>query len=110
VAQLLGRDAAVVLDRVLVEAGLAAAAGPLAAAEAGGLVTRAARAGSAVQGGELGAASVDVLHDVQLTDARPVGRADRTRGGAQRPERGPVPGRRGAGHVGLLQGRLDAQL
>src|SRR6185503_12087523 len=48
----LGRDRAVDLDGVGVEAGLAAFAGALAAAEARGLAARAAGVGAAVQGAE----------------------------------------------------------
>src|SRR6185436_20651321 len=71
-ADLLGRDAAVVFHPVRVEPGLAAGAGPFAAADAGGLVALAARIRSTVERGELGAATVDVLQDVDLADTRPV--------------------------------------
>jgi hypothetical protein len=52
-ADLLGRRRAVDLDRVVVVAGLAAGAGPLAGADAGRLVARAARADASVPKTEL---------------------------------------------------------
>ena len=82
---------------------------PLAAADAGRLVARAAGAGAAVQGAEDGVEALDVLHDVDLADARPVlvvprygrARASRTRASSRR-------GR--AGDVRQLEPGLDAQL
>src|SRR6185437_8520880 len=73
-ADLLRRDAAVPLDSVRVERRLAgrARAGAVAA-DAGRLVARAARAYSTVERAPDGVGPVDVLHDVDLADARPVG-------------------------------------
>lgn len=51
---------------------------------------------------------VDVLHDVELADARPVGRADRAGRTAHRPERGPIA--QSAGRVGLEDGRAHLEL
>src|SRR5262249_31222826 len=85
--------AAVQLYRVCVEAGLAAAARALAAPEAGELVARTAGRDPAVQRAELGAAAVDVLHHVDLADARPAGRSGTASRGPERPERRPVAGR-----------------
>src|SRR4051812_4134314 len=60
------RPPAVLPHRVGGVAGLATAAGPLATADPGGLVALAARVRSTVECRELGAASVDVLEDVDL--------------------------------------------
>ena len=68
---------------VRVEAGLAAATCPQAAADAVALVARTARIDAAVDGaGDLGQ-GVDILHDVDLAVLRPLARA-------QHPERRPV--------------------
>src|SRR5262249_10351513 len=91
-------------------AGLAPAAGALAAADPGELVARAAGRDSTVEGTELGAESVDVLHDVDLADGGPVGGAAGAGRRTDRPDSGPVPGRPAASDVGLLQRRLEAKL
>src|ERR1700729_2539096 len=75
-------------DRVGVVSGLAAAAGQQVAADAVGLVARAAGVHSAVEGVRDLAEGVDVLHDVEFADAGPVGGAHAAGGGAHRPERG----------------------
>ena len=90
-AQLLGAGVGPVHDdRVGVVSGLAAAAGQQVAADAVGLVARAAGVHSAVEGVRDLAEGVDVLHDVEFADAGPVGGAHAAGGGAHRPERGPV--------------------
>src|SRR5262249_7444646 len=76
----------------------------------GVFVARTARCNSTVERAELGAESVDVFHQVDLADARPVGRADRPGRRAHRPERRPVASRGGTGDGGLLQGCFEAQL
>src|SRR6185312_14839549 len=109
-ADLLRRDAAVPLDRVRVERRLAgrAGTGPVAA-DAGRLVARAARAHSTVEGAPDRVGPVDVLHDVDLADARPVG-VDTAERRPEGPEGRPVTLRGRAGHVGHLEAALDAQL
>src|ERR1035438_9693264 len=100
-ADLLVRDVAPVDDDgVGVIAALASGARPQAAAQAGVFVARPGGAVgvadgevSAVQGGGMLAARVDVFHDVDLAGARPGA-------GAEHPERGPVP--QAAGRVRLL--------
>src|SRR5262249_48835887 len=79
-------DAAVPLQAVGVEASLAGGTGarPLAA-DAAELVTRAAGGDPAVHGRPLVVQALDVLHDVQLTDAGPVPVVAPV-GGAEHPE------------------------
>src|SRR5207248_3346854 len=93
-----------------VEPALAARRGadPLTA-DAGLLVADTARAGAAVHRRPLVVDALDVLHDVELTDARPVPPVAPVRR-TEHPERRPVPGRGRSGHVGHLDARLHAQL
>src|SRR5215813_14223107 len=66
-ADLLGGDAVVALDPILVKSGLTSRARDLAAPESRELVAWVGRIdGAAVQRAEHGAASVDVLHEVDL--------------------------------------------
>src|SRR6201992_1022942 len=96
------RGVGAVLDhRVGVVAGLAARAGAQAAADAVGLVARAAGVGTAVHGaGQLGQ-GVDVFHDVDLAVFRPLARPEH-------PEGRPVTD--AAARVGLLDRGGDLEL
>jgi hypothetical protein len=108
-AELVGRDAAVPLEPVGVERRLARrpGAGPVRA-QPGELVARTARGHAAVQHAPHRVDAVDVLHDVELTDRRPVLVVPAVRR-AQGPERRPVAERRGPGHVGHPDAGLDPQ-
>ncbi len=109
-ADRLGAGRAVPLHGVGVEAGLAGGVGAGGRiAQARRLVAGAAGGRPAVHGGPGLVDAVDVLHDVELADARPV-LVVAAVGRAQHPEGGPVAGGRGAGDVGHLDARLDAQL
>src|SRR6266498_4301022 len=90
----LGAGRAVPLHRVGVEARLAG--GPRAGdvvAPADGLVAGPARSDAAVERGPLPVHPLDVLHDVDLADARPVPPVAAV-GGTEHPERRPVPDRK----------------
>src|SRR5690606_12115579 len=92
-AQLLDVPGAVPLEAVGVEPGLAGLTGArAAAAQALGLVARAAGADVAVQHPVRLVLAVDVLHHVELADAGPVPVVPAVRR-AQGPERRPVPER-----------------
>ena len=89
--ELLSRCISAVLDdRVRVIRGLAPGAREQPAADAVGFVAGRLAPDAAVERVRYLRGRVDVLHDVQLADARPVRSADRTRGRPQRPESGPV--------------------
>ena len=107
-ADLVWHHALVQFHPVGVEAGLAPGADAFPAADTSRLVARPTRADTAVQRGEQRAASVDVLHDVDLAHHRPVVE-DATKGRPQHPERGPVARGRRAAHVGLLQRGFHSQ-
>ncbi len=109
-AHLLGAGAAVPLHAVGVEAALAGAGrAGLLPADAVLLVAGAARAGATVHRGPLVVDALDVLHDVDLADARPVPPVAAVLV-AEHPERGPVALGRGAGDVRHLDPGLDLQL
>src|SRR5205823_9814015 len=74
-----------------------------------GFVARSARLHSTVHRRPDRTQAVDVLHDVQLADPRPVAGTDTTGRRAKHPERGPVAQRGGPGDVRLLDRRLDAE-
>jgi hypothetical protein len=71
------RAGAIKFHSVCVKAGLTFVARALATADPTRLVAQAAWIRAAVERGELRAESVDILHDVDLSDSRPV----RSRGG-----------------------------
>jgi hypothetical protein len=89
VAWMLGVGRAIDFDRVVVEPGLAAVAGDRAATATAGLVAWAAATHAAVQRAVDEAQAVDVLEDVDLARGRPYQAG--AKGGAEHPERGPVP-------------------
>lgn len=108
-AQLVGADAAVPFEAVGVHRRLAGRprAGAVGA-DPVGLVARPARVGAAVQDAPDRVEPVDVLHDVELADRRPVLVVPPVRG-SQGPERRPVAEGLVAGDVGHLDASLDAQ-
>jgi hypothetical protein len=102
-AQLLGSDAAVVLDGEGVEIGLAARTRQFAAADPRGLPARAADRRAAMERVPDRLVTVGILHHVPLADVRPVGGPHRPGGRPERPERRPVARRLRAADVRQFQ-------